>query len=197
MRCTEVRDRERNTRHLDRVDDAGLEHVAVRVVRRVVAERTGALEHALDNDRAIHAGIRSDVADRRLTRLLHDLHAEAGVEIGLERVEHLRGAEQRNTTTGDDSLFDGRTCRVQRVFHTCLLLLHLDFGRSTDADHRDAANKLGQTLLKLLTIVVARRRRHLRLDLCHAVVDRLLVASAVDDRRGILRDTHLGRAAEI
>jgi hypothetical protein len=43
---------------------------------------------------------------------------------------------------------------MHRVIHAILALLHLDFGRAADADHRDAARELGQTLLQLLTVVV-------------------------------------------
>jgi hypothetical protein len=43
---------------------------------------------------------------------------------------------------------------MHRVIHAILALLHLDLGRAADADHRDAARELGQTLLQLLAVVV-------------------------------------------
>jgi hypothetical protein len=39
---------------------------------------------------------------------------------------------------------------VHGIVHAVLLLLHLDLGRAADADHRDAARELRQTLLELL-----------------------------------------------
>jgi hypothetical protein len=42
---------------------------------------------------------------------------------------------------------------MHRVINAILALLHLDLGRTADADHRNAARELGETLLQLLTVV--------------------------------------------
>jgi hypothetical protein len=47
---------------------------------------------------------------------------------------------------------------------TVLALLDFDLGRVADADHRDAAGELGQTLLQLLAVVVRGGFLDLRLD---------------------------------
>src|SRR5258708_10591551 len=85
---------------------------------------------------------------------------------------------------------------MHRVINAILALLHLDLGRAADADHRDAARELGQTLLQLLTVVVRGGFLDLRLDLRHARFDVGLLAGAVDDRGVLLVDHHLLGAAE-
>ena len=82
------------------------------------------------------------------------------------------------------------------VVDAILALLHLDFGRAADTDHRDAAGKLGETLLQLLTVVVRGRLLDLRLDLVNASFDVGLLAGAVDNRGVLLLDRHLLGAAE-
>jgi tetratricopeptide (TPR) repeat protein len=67
---------------------------------------------------------------------------------------------------------------MHRIIHAILALLDLDFGRAADADHRDAARELGQTLLQLLTVVVRGGFLDLRLDLGHAGFDVGLLATA-------------------
>ena len=68
----------------------------------------------------------------------------------------LDGLQQRDAAAGDDAFFHRRAGGVQRVVDAVLLLLHFDFGRAADADHRNAAGQLGQTFLQLFLVVVAR-----------------------------------------
>src|SRR4029078_9189278 len=76
-----------------------------------------------------------------------------------------------------------------------LLLLHLDLGRATDADHRNAAGELRQPLLPLFFVVVRGGLLDLRLDLADAALDLFLLAGTVDDGGVLLRDAHpLGTA---
>src|SRR5438034_1116498 len=82
------------------------------------------------------------------------------------------------------------------VINAILALLHLDFRRAADADHRDAAGELGQTFLELLTVVVRGGFLDLRLDLLNAGFDVGLLAGAVDDGGVLLVDHHLLGAAE-
>ncbi len=76
--------------------------------------------------------------------------------VGLEVVENLACTNQSDSAAGDDAFFDSRTGCVHCVFDTCLLLLHLGLGSSTDLDHCNTADQLGQTLLQFFTVVVAR-----------------------------------------
>src|SRR5438045_2515874 len=76
---------------------------------------------------------------------------------------------------------DGLTGRMHRIIDAILALLHLDFGGAADADYRDAARELGETLLQLLTVVVRGGLLDLRLDLRDAGLDVGLLAGTVDD----------------
>jgi hypothetical protein len=51
------------------------------------------------------------------------------------------------------------------LFDPVLLLLHLDFGRSADADHGDIAGELREALLQLFPIVIRGRLLDLLADL--------------------------------
>src|SRR6185503_11533016 len=100
-----------------------------------------------DDDRAVGARVASDLAQRLLERATDDVDAVAAVILERQLVERGDRADERNTATGDDALFDGRASCVHRILDARLLLLHLDLGRRADADDRDAADELGQALL--------------------------------------------------
>src|SRR6476659_3271100 len=85
---------------------------------------------------------------------------------------------------------------MHRVIHAILALLDLYFGRTADADNRDAARELGQTLLQLLTVVVRGGLLDLRLDLVDARLDVGLLAGPADDGGVLLVDHHLLGATE-
>ena len=106
------------------------------------------------------------------------------------------GAQQGNAAAGNDAFLDRGARRVEGVVDAVLLLLHLDFGRAADADDRDAARELGETLLQLLTVVVRGGLLDLRLDLRDAAFDVRLGAGAVDDRGVFLLDAHALGVAE-
>jgi hypothetical protein len=63
--------------------------------------------------------------------------------------------------------------------------LTFDFGGAADPDHRDTARELGQTLLKLLSVVVGGGFLDLGLD---PAFDLLLLARAIDDGGLLLGD---------
>ena len=114
----------------------------------------------------------------------------------LDARERLDGAQQRDAAAGRHAFLDRGAGGVERVVDAVLLFLHFDFGRAADADHRDAARELGETLLELLTVVVRGGLLDLRLDLGDAGLDVLLLAGAVDDRGVLLLDAHPLGAAE-
>ena len=117
----------------------------------------GVLQHLADHDRAFDAGVLGDLADRGLQGAAHD--GDAGVlvvVVALEAVQDLGGLQQGDAAAGDDAFFDRRAGGVEGVVDAVLLFLHFDFGRAADADHRNAAGQLGQALLQLFLVVVAR-----------------------------------------
>src|ERR1700732_3465760 len=89
-----------------------------------------------------------------------------------------------------------RAGRVEGVPGAILLLFRLDLGRAADANDRDAAGELGETLLQLLAVVVGGGLLDLRLDLADPGFDVLFLAGAVDDRGLFLLGDGLLGAAE-
>src|SRR6185295_11381909 len=138
-----------------------------------------------------------DLAQRLLERAAQDVDAVAAVVVERQLVERRDAADQRDAAAGDDALLDGRAGRVHRVLDARLLLLHLDLGRRADADDRDAADELGQTLLELLAVVIRRGLLDLAADRLHARLDGLLLTGALDDRRVVLVDRDALGAAEV
>src|SRR5690606_11207053 len=105
--------------------------------------------------------------------------------------------DQGHAAAGDNALFDRGAGRVQRVLNTGLLFLHLDFGGSAHAAHRNAASQLRQALLELLPVVVAGRVFDLILNLLLAAFDGLVVAGTFDDDGFLFADLKGRGAAQI
>src|SRR5436190_679300 len=111
------------------------------------------LRHFADHHGAVLARIEGDLARRRGEGLAHDL--DAGLLVVVLRADLLQafaGAQQRDAAARQNAFLDRRARGVHRIVHAVLALLHLDLGRAADADHRDAARELGETLLQLLTV---------------------------------------------
>src|SRR6266481_6161950 len=189
---------DRRPHDLGRVDDALGDQVDV--FARLRVEAVGVLillEDLADDDRAVLARVDRDLARRPGERLADDLDAGLLVVVrGLDALELLGGTEQGDAAARNDAFFNRRTGRMHRVINAILALLHFDLGRAADADHRDAACELGQTLLQLLTVVVRGGFLDLRLDLRHACLDVGLLAGAAHDRGVLLVDHHLFGATE-
>src|SRR5712664_1877217 len=189
---------DRHANNLGRVDNALGDQVDVFAGLRVEAIRILVLlEDLADDHRAVFAGIDRDLAGWIGQRLAHDLDAGLLVVVlGAKSLEVLRGTQQGDAAARHDAFFNRRTGRMHRVIHAILALLHFDLGRAADADHRDAACELGQTLLKLLTVVVRGSFLDLRLDLIDPRFDVGLLAGAADDGGVFLVDHHLLGATE-
>src|SRR6267378_3626530 len=189
---------DRRPHDLGRVDDALGDQVDV--FARLRVEAVGVLillEDLADDDRAVLARVDRDLARRPGERLADDLDAGLLVVVrGLDALELLGGTEQGDAAARHDAFFNRRTGRMHRVVNAILALLDFDLGRAADADHRDAACELGQTLLQLLTVVVRGGLLDLRLDLVDARLDVGLLVGAVDDGGVLLVDHHLLGATE-
>src|SRR6266851_1497695 len=189
---------DRRTNDLGRVDDALRDQVDVFAGLRV--ETVGVLvllEDLADDDGAVLTCVDRDLARRPGERLADDLDAGLLVVVrGLDALELLGSTEQGDAAARYDAFLNRRAGRMHRVINAVFALLHLDLGGAADADHRDAAGELGQTLLQLLTVVVRGGFLDLRLDLRNACLDVGLLAGAVDDGGVLLVDHHLLGAAE-
>src|SRR5205807_9419362 len=108
----------------------------------------------------------------------------------------LRGREQRDATTREDTLLDCSLRVTDSVLDAVLALLELHLGGSADLDDRNTAGQLGQALLQLLAVVVAVALLDLVLDLVDATGDLVGVTGTLDDRRLVLGDDDLAGATE-
>src|SRR5207244_4946881 len=102
---------------------------------------------------------------------------------GLEAVERVRRAEQRDAASRHGPFLDRRPRGVEGVLDPRLLLLHLGLGSRPHLDDGDAAPELREPLLELLPVVVRGRLLDLRPDLLDAALDLLGAAGAIDDGR--------------
>src|SRR5712664_636180 len=189
---------DRHTHDLGRVDDALGDQVDV--FAGLGVEAIGVLillEDLADDDGTVLARVDRDLAGWIRQRLTDDLDAGLLVVVlGAKPLEVLGGTEQGDAAARHDAFFNRRTGRMHRVINAVLALPDLDLGRAADADHRDAACELRQTLLQLLTVVVRGGFLDLRLDLVDAGLDVGLLAGAVDDGGVLLVDHHLLGATE-
>src|SRR6185437_10560664 len=189
---------DRYANNLGRVDDALADQVYVFAGLRV--EAVGVLvllEDLADDDGTILACVDRDLARRPGQRLAHDLDAGLLVVVlGAQPLEMLGGTQQGHAAARNDAFLNRRTGGMHRVIDAILAFLDFGFSRAADADHRDAARELGQTLLQLLTVVVRGGFLDLRLDLGHAGFDVGLLAGTTHDRGVLLVDHHLLGATE-
>src|SRR3954452_4509321 len=175
-----------------------LQHVYVLLGLRVEAEGLGlVVGDPAHHDRALDARVLGDLPDRSLKRFQDDVDAGLDVIVlTLKRLSRCFGPEHRNAAAWTDTFLDCRTGGVKSILDAVLLLLHLDLGRTADADDRHAARELRQALLELLTVVVGGGLLDLRLDLGDAALDVRLLARAIDDRGILLLDAHALSAPE-
>src|SRR6218665_1653512 len=188
---------QRGAAHLGRVDHARGQQVLVDARGGVEAVGARALLDLVDDDAALEAAVGDDLAQRLLDGAADDVHAELLTGLDLDAVEHLGAAQQGHATAGDHTLLDGRAGRVEGVLHASLLLFHLGLGRGAHVDYGHAAHELGQPLLELLAIVVARGLLDLGADLLHARLDVLLLTRTVDDGGVVLVDGDALGAAQV
>src|SRR5438874_209639 len=181
-----------------RIDDAGLDEVGELALLGIVAVvDVRAVQELADHDRAVGAGVLGDLPSRPLEGLADDVDTDLLVRIGRgQLVERLDRIEQRDTATGDDTLFDRRTGRMHRVVDAVLALFHLNVGRAADPDDHNPAGELRQPLLQLLAVIVGGGFLDLLPNLGDATIDVGLLPAAVDDRRVLLLDSHLLGLAE-
>src|SRR3954471_4249252 len=182
---------------LDRVDDTGLHQVAVLPGRGIQPVAGGQLPHLAHDDVALVSGVLRDPAQRLDERRTDDVDAR-GLVTGepTVAVERGRRRDECASAAGDDALLDRCTGGRDRVLEPVLPLLELDLGGRADADDADAACELRQPLLQLLAVPVGVAGLDLATNLTDAVLDRALLARAVDDRRVVLRDGDPTRFAE-
>ena len=200
----EARDRgrvlKREARDFGGVENARFEHVDVFVLRRVVAVGAlGVLDFRDHQRRFATSAVLANLAQGGGQAVVDNLHSDRFVALGFLDgfAQRLATTDECHATAGDHAFFHRRTGRVQGVVDAILLLLHLDFGRRADVDHRHAARQLRQAFLELLAVVVGGGLVDLLLDLADAPLDVGGLARAFHDGGGFLLDGDALRLAEV
>src|SRR5918999_310572 len=121
----------------------------------------------------------------------------AGVDVEAAALLGLGCVQQRDAAARHDALLEGSAGGLERVLDAVLLLLHLGLCGRADLHDGDTARELREALLELLAIEVGVGVLDLRLDLVDAALDRVGLAGAVDDRRGVLREHNAAGATEL
>ncbi len=135
------------------------------------------------------ARIAGDLANQSGQRLAHDVDAAGLVVIdALEAIKRLGGIEQSRAAARDDAFFDSRAGCVESVIDAILALLDFNFRRAADLDDGNAASQLRQAFLQLFLVIVRGGVLDLLTDLLGAALDRVMVASAIDDDGVVLVD---------
>ena len=152
-----------------------------------------------DHHCTLFAGVRDDHAKRLFDGATDDRSTDLLIAFQRldEGIDDGSAANQGNTAARDDTFLDSRARCMHRIFHACLLFLHLGLGSSTNLDHCNAANQLGEALLQLLTVVVRGGLLDLRANLLYAARDVIVRTAAIDDGGVVLVDRHALRGAQI
>ena len=157
----------------------------------VVAIVAGALLDLLDDYGSVDACVLSDLAQRLLDGLGHDMDTGGLViVVALESFKSCGGTYIGNSASGQIALLYSCTCGVQRILDAVLLLLHLHFGGSSHIKYRHAACEFAEPLLELLLVIVGGAGLDLLADGVHALLDGSLVAGSADDGGVLLGDGH-------
>src|SRR5205085_1106090 len=175
---------------LGRVDHASLHEVFILFGLSIEAERRiVAVDQLASNDGSVMTRVLGNLPKRRLKRLPDDVDpASLVVVLTLQALKSLGGIKQSCSTARHDAFLNRGAGRVERVVDAVLALLYLDFGRTADLDHRNAAGELRQPLLQLFTVIIRRGRVDLLADCANSALDVLSGSVAVHDRRIVLVD---------
>ena len=173
---------------LCRIDDAGLDQVAVLVlvgVETIVLSLHPA--DPIDDHRTILARVFGDASQRIVEHFADNHRAQCFVAFQIEFIQSLLGANQSDATACYDPFLKGCLGRRFGVFQQRFAFLHFGLGRSAAVDLRHAASQFRQAFLQLLAIVIAVSRLHLPADLVSAALDSRLIARTSDDDRIVRR----------
>src|SRR5713101_1102393 len=184
--------------HFLRVHDAGFNEVFVFAGGDVVTLVAFALLDFLHHERAFHAGIGGQCANRKLNGAHDDVHADLFVIVlEVQGFEGRQAADQGDPAAGNDAFFDRRARRMESVLDAGFLFLHLGLGGGAHVDDGDTAGELGQTFLEFLPVIVGSGFVDLAADLIDAALDLGGFAVALDDGGVFLVDGDRFGATEV
>ena len=183
--------------HLGGVDDTALDEVGVLTGAGVEALVAGQLTHVLRDRGSVEATVLGDDAQRLLDGAPDDPGPGGGIALEPESIDGGGGAQKRNPTTDDVAVLESRADRGQGVLDARLALLQLCLGGGADADHTDAADEVGKSLLELLAVPVRLDLLDLATKVLGARIHGGAIASTLEDGGVFLGDHHALGAAQL
>src|SRR5262249_26975060 len=136
-----------------------------------------------DHDGAFMSGIGGNRSKGLFERSLHNVDADLFIAFEFELLQRNNRANQRDSTAGNDSFFNSGASGMHSIFHAGFSLFHFRLRRGSNLDDGDTTDKLGESLLEFLAIIV----RSGFVDLCPELLDAALditgLTGALNDRR--------------
>src|SRR5258708_20540307 len=173
--------------HLHRINDTCFEHIHVLALEHIKAVPTAPCAYIADRNPSIAPTILSNLAQRLLKRASQDVHARLLVARCTLYLIQCRGCmNQHRATTCYDAFLNSGTCSGKSILYAMLLLFEFYFGCSAHFNHAHATGQLGQSLLQLLAIIVARGLFNQGTHLSHARLNSLFTTSTLHDCCGVL-----------
>src|SRR5690606_35049134 len=133
----------------------GSNQITVLVGARVVAKVAFAFADLLHNDRAFKTGVADDLTKGFFDSASDDANTHGLSVRDLQVVQGCLSAKQSNATTRHDAFFNSRARCMQSILYASLLLFHFGLSGCAHLDDGNAADQFRQTLLELLTVIVA------------------------------------------
>jgi len=150
-------------------------------------------KHPPDDHPTIDGRVLGNLPRGRFKCSFENLHACALISFNFRFFlsDGINAAYKGEPAAWHNSFSNGRLGRADRVVQRFLFRLHFSFGGCPDPDHRDAACELGEALLQLLSIIIARRYFDFMPNMGAAAVDLFTPAFRdADDRRVVLVNYH-------
>ena len=147
---------QRGTRYLGWVNDAGSEKVNILIGSSVEAPTDRQATNLVDDDAGLVTSVERNLTKRSLDGNANDVCSGRLVTLEVKLLESsLASLDECNSTAGDDALFNSSLGVTDGVLNTVLALLEFDLCGGASLDDGNSTSKLGETLLELLTVVVA------------------------------------------
>ena len=108
----------------------------------------------------------------------------------------LRGFDERDAASRDDTFGNCRFGGIYRVFNLQFQILHLGLGRRADANHRHSATELRNPFVNLFNVIFGIRLLALFAQLRHARVNLALLSLSSHNRGLILGRNHAMRVPQ-
>jgi len=184
--------------HLQRINNAFIDHVDVFAVRRVEPSLQVVLFlEFVNDDGAFETCVQADSLGWDLASFFHDFDADVLVKVfEVEVVESARGVEESGATTNDNAFIDSGTSSAESILDTVFQFTHFDFRSAAALDDRDTTGETAHSFLELLFVVSGFGLADSSFDIRHTLVYFSYFTVATHNNSVVFRNDHFFAAAE-